>query len=75
MCDRLTRKLRKVKEKAIARGKWQGRGGPRGGSTASTVSAPDEVSCSVQVKRKEQKILCHEVSQPCHEAWLMGGLG
>lgn len=43
VCDRLTRKLRKVKEKAIARGKWQGRGGPRGPSTVSTVSTPDEV--------------------------------
>lgn len=33
VCDRLTRKLRKVKEKAISKGKWQGRGGPKGSSS------------------------------------------
>ena len=33
VCDRLTRKLRKVKDKAIAKGKWQGRSGPKGSSS------------------------------------------
>lgn len=33
VCDRLARKLRKVKDKAISKGKWQGRGGPRGSSS------------------------------------------
>lgn len=46
VCDRLTRKLRKVKDKAIAKGKWQGRGGPKGSPSIkqqeATVEDPDE---------------------------------
>lgn len=48
VCDRLTRKLRKVKDKAIAKGKWQGRGGPKGSSSIKqqevTVETADEES-------------------------------
>ena len=30
---------------------------------------------STLVNRAEKKSLRHEAFQPCHEAWLMGGLG
>ncbi|CAL8463898.1 g3433 [Coccomyxa elongata] len=39
--DKVARKLRKMKEKAIARGKWAGPGGPRGGETIGQ-SLPSE---------------------------------
>ncbi|DBB11202.1 TPA: Ribosome-binding factor PSRP1, chloroplastic [Trebouxia sp. C0006] len=42
VCDRLTRKLRKVKDKAIAKGKWQGRGGPKGSSSIKQQEATVE---------------------------------
>ena len=40
VCDRLARKLTKVKGKAISKGKWPGRGGPKGGDSIRQ----DEVS-------------------------------
>lgn len=40
VCDRLARKLRKVKDKAISKGKWQGRGGPRGSSSIKQDDVP-----------------------------------
>lgn len=43
VCDRLARKLRKVKDKAISKGKWQGRGGPRGSNSIKQ----DDVSTMV----------------------------
>ncbi|DBA76364.1 TPA: Ribosome-binding factor PSRP1, chloroplastic [Trebouxia sp. C0004] len=42
VCDRLTRKLRKVKDKAIAKGKWQGRGGPKGSTSIKQQEATME---------------------------------
>lgn len=44
VCDRLTRKLRKVKDKAIAKGKWQGRSGPKGSSSIKQDSVPVEAT-------------------------------
>ena len=45
VCDRLTRKLRKVKDKAIAKGKWQGRGGPKGSSSIKQQEVQHSQSC------------------------------
>lgn len=38
VCDKLERKLQKVKEKAIAKGKWPGRGGEKGGEKLKEIS-------------------------------------
>ncbi|KAK9824515.1 hypothetical protein WJX72_011019 [[Myrmecia] bisecta] len=41
--DKVARKLRKLKEKAIDRGRWAGRGGPKGGDTIGEFLPEDEV--------------------------------
>ncbi|GMH39232.1 hypothetical protein BSKO_07130 [Bryopsis sp. KO-2023] len=40
VCDKVQRKLRKVKEKAILKGKWPGRGGSRGGPKVGELMEP-----------------------------------
>jgi ribosomal subunit interface protein len=42
VCDKLSRKMRKVKEKAIQRGKWPGHGGPRGEKITDELVADEE---------------------------------
>eukprot|EP00803_Ostreobium_quekettii_P006688 evm.model.scf_4977.1 EVM.evm.TU.scf_4977.1 scf_4977:1687-3797(-) len=41
VCDKVQRMLRKVKEKAILKGKWPGGGGPKGGLKVGEVLNPD----------------------------------
>jgi Sigma 54 modulation protein / S30EA ribosomal protein len=38
VADKISRKMRKVKEKAIAKGKWPGGSGPKGGPPLAEVS-------------------------------------
>ena len=38
--DRMARKMRKVKEKAIMKGKWEGRAGPRGTPHSTSAVRP-----------------------------------
>eukprot|EP00210_Caulerpa_lentillifera_P004323 g4126.t1 len=45
VCDKLERKLQKVKEKAISKGKWPGRGGEKGGEKLKEVE--EEIAESV----------------------------
>lgn len=44
VCDKVQRQMRKVKEKAIAKGKWPGGGGPRGApKVGELLNASDEL--------------------------------
>ncbi len=66
VCDRLTRKLRKVKDKAIAKGKWQGRGGPKGSSSIKQQEVQHSQSCRTHSTHswhifppQHQAAICH----------------
>jgi len=59
VCDRLTRKLRKVKDKAIAKGKWQGRGGPKGSSSIKQQEVQHSQSCHNHPTHSWQVIHSH----------------
>lgn len=41
VCDKIERKMQKVKELAILKGKWPGRGGPKGGEKISEFLEPE----------------------------------
>ncbi|GAB4814033.1 hypothetical protein N2152v2_001079 [Parachlorella kessleri] len=41
VCDKLKRKMRKVKERAVQKSNWPGRGGPKGGESLTDI--PEEV--------------------------------
>ena len=43
--DRMARKMRKVKEKAIMKGKWEGRAGPRGTPHSTSAVRPCLILC------------------------------
>ncbi|KAA6428717.1 MAG: 30S ribosomal [Trebouxia sp. A1-2] len=70
VCDRLTRKLRKVKDKAIAKGKWQGRGDPKGSSSIkqqeATVEMTDEDSDAEFAEEPEPQTL--QPAQASHDS-------
>lgn len=43
VCDKVQRQMRKVKEKAIAKGKWPGGGGPKGGPKVGELMDTDNM--------------------------------
>lgn len=44
VCDKLKRKMRKLKERAVARSNWPGRGGPKGGDSLPDHLPDEDVS-------------------------------
>lgn len=57
VCDKLVRKMGRIKEKAIVKGKWPGRAGPKGGAEdVEFQEFKDEVAYETAVFDKDQAL-------------------